>query len=61
MAFAALGAAEILDRWHDDSGALTLLDKASAIIGQPPADPEWPWPAPRLTYANATEAVIAAN
>lgn len=63
MAFAALGAAEILDRWHDDSGALTLLDKASATIGQPPADPEWPWPAPRLTYANAAlaEAIIVAG
>ena len=39
MAIAALGAAEILDRWRDHSGALTLLDKASAVIGQAPADP----------------------
>jgi hypothetical protein len=63
MAFAALGAAEILDRWHDHSGALTLLDKASAIIGQPSANPLWPWPARRLTYANAAiaEAVIVAG
>ena len=63
MAFAALGAAEILDRWHDHSGALNLLDKASAIIGQAPADPAWPWPARRLTYANAAiaEAVIVAG
>jgi hypothetical protein len=64
MAFAALGAAEILDRWRDHSGALTLLDKASAIIGQAqPADPAWPWPWRRLTYANAAiaEAVIVAG
>ena len=63
MAFAALGAAEVLDRWPGHSGALTLLDKASAIIGQPPADPAWPWPARRLTYANAAvaEALIVAG
>ena len=63
MAFATLGAAEILDRWHDHSGALSILDKASAIIGQPREDPAWPWPARRLTYANAAiaEAVIVAG
>jgi hypothetical protein len=63
MAFAALGAAEVLERWHNHSGALTLLDKASAIIGQAPPDPAWPWPARRLTYANAAiaEAVIVAG
>ena len=63
MAFAALGAAEILDCWHDHSAALTLLDKASAIIGQARADPAWPWPARRLTYANAAiaEAIIVAG
>jgi hypothetical protein len=63
MAFAALGAAEILDRWADHSDALALLERASAIIGQAPADPAWPWPARRLTYANAAiaEAVIVAG
>ena len=63
MAFAALGAAEILERWRGHSGALTLLGKASAVIGTPPADPAWPWPAPRLSYANAAiaEAVIVAG
>jgi hypothetical protein len=63
MAFAALGAAEILDRWHDHSGALSLLDKTSAIIGPASANPAWPWPARRLTYANAAiaEAVIVAG
>ena len=63
MAFAALGATEILERWHDHPGALALLEKASAIIGPPSANPEWPWPAPRLSYANAAiaEAVIVAG
>jgi hypothetical protein len=63
MAFAALGAAEILDRWHDHADALAILDKASAIIGQPHEDPAWPWPARRLTYANAAiaEALIVAG
>jgi hypothetical protein len=63
MAFAALGAAEILDRWPDHSGALTLLDRAVAVIGEPPADAAWPWPAPTLSYANAAiaEAVIVAG
>ncbi len=63
MAFAALGAVEILERWPDHPAALTLLDRASAIIGKPPGDAAWPWPAPRLSYANAAiaEAVIGAG
>jgi hypothetical protein len=63
MAFAALGAAEILDRWSDHAGALTILDKAAAIIGQLSPDEAWPWPTRRLTYANAAiaEAVILAG
>jgi hypothetical protein len=63
MAFAALGAAEMLDRWPGHSGALRLLDTAAAVIGEPPAHPEWPWPAPRLSYANGAiaEAVIVAG
>jgi hypothetical protein len=63
MAFAALGAVEILERWPDHSGALTLLDRASAVIGEPSADTAWPWPSPRLSYANAAiaEAVIVAG
>jgi hypothetical protein len=63
MAFAALGAAEILDEWPDHAGALTLLATAATVIGAPPPDPEWVWPAPRLSYANAAiaEAVIVAG
>lgn len=63
MAFAALGAAEVLDGWPGHPAALDLLDRASAVIGEPPADPAWPWPQPRLSYANAAlaEAVIVAG
>jgi hypothetical protein len=63
MAFAALGAAEVLDSWPGHPAALGLLARASAVIGEPPADPAWPWPLPRLSYANAAlaEALIAAG
>jgi hypothetical protein len=63
MAFAALGAAEILDRWPDHPGALALVDRANDVIGAPPASTAWPWPASRLSYANAAiaEAVIVAG
>lgn len=60
MAFAALGAAEVLDSHPGHPGALALLYRASVVIGEPPASTGWPWPAPRLGYANAAiaEAVI---
>ena len=60
MAFAALGAAEVLEQWPGDPGALSLLAVAGTVIGEVPADAAWPWPAPRLSYANAAiaEAVI---
>ena len=53
MAFAALGAAEMLERWPGDHGALSLLATGRTVIGEPSADATWPWPAPRLSYANA--------
>ena len=63
MAFAALGAAEVLDISPGHTAALGLLDAAVSVIGEPPAGAAWPWPAPRLTYANAAiaEAVIIAG
>lgn len=63
MAFAALGAAEILDGHPGHAAALKVLRMASAVIGDLPANPAWPWPAPRLSYANAAlaEAVIASG
>lgn len=63
MAFAALGAAEVLSVDPDDMSARALLsDAADAVIG-PGQHAAWPWPEQRLTYANATlaEAVIAAG
>ncbi|MEV4130562.1 glycosyltransferase [Dactylosporangium sp. NPDC049742] len=63
MAFAALGAAEILDVRPDHSAARWLLHDAVVTIGAMPLDPAWPWPEPRLTYANAAlaETLIAAG
>jgi hypothetical protein len=63
MAFAALGAAEMLERWPGHPGALALLAVAGTVIGEPAADAAWPWPAPRLSYANAAiaEAAIVAG
>jgi hypothetical protein len=63
MAFAALGAAEILDKRPGHPGALALLYRASMVIGDLPPDPAWPWPAPRLSHENAAiaEAVIASG
>ena len=63
MAFAALGAAEVLEQWPDDPGAVALLASAGALMGGPATNTAWPWPAPRLSYANAAiaEAVIAAG
>jgi len=63
MAFAALGAAEILGRWPGHPGALSLLAIADTVIGEPADDPAWPWPTARLSYANAAiaEAVVVAG
>ena len=64
-AFAALGAVELLGasppRHEDD--ALALLAAAAAGLGRRSLDAEWPWPEPRLGYANAVlaEARLAAG
>ena len=62
MAFAALGAAEVLSFDPDHASARSLLSDAADTMAVPgPA--VWPWPERRLTYANATipEAMIAAG
>lgn len=63
MAFAALGAAEIaaLDPRHQRARA--LLADTITTVGPLSTDPDWPWPEPRLSYANAAlpEALIAAG
>lgn len=63
MAFAALGAAEILAVRPGHRPALDLLAAAAEVIGRPDLSHSWPWPYPRLTYANAAiaEALIAAG
>ncbi len=63
MAFAALGAAEVLavDPGHDR--ARSLLADAVVAIGPMGTDAGWPWPEPRLSYANAVfpDALLAAG
>ncbi|MGV1003846.1 MAG: glycosyltransferase [Candidatus Nanopelagicales bacterium] len=61
MAYAALGAAEVLKLRPGDHAALSLLHDARVILAGPLPDPAWPWPEPRLTYANAVlpEALLA--
>lgn len=63
MAFAALGAAEILVAHPRHVRARMLLANAAVAIGRPAEDPAWRWPEPRLSYANAVlaEALIAAG
>lgn len=62
MAFAAIGAAEVLavDPLH--AAARALLADAAVVIGRP-VPGAWVWPEPRLTYANAAlaEALVAAG
>ncbi len=68
MAFAALGAAEVLSAEPRHAVAARLLDDAAdlldtaAMVWTPPGT-TWPWPEPRLRYANAAlpEALIAAG
>ncbi|WP_410810066.1 glycosyltransferase [Micromonospora sp. 067-2] len=63
MAFAGLGAAEVLRRHPGHVAAAALLTDAAGTVGTPGSDPRWPWPRERLTYANAAlaEVVIAAS
>jgi len=63
MAYAALGAAEVLSLRSDHAAALDLLKAAGAALSGSPADEAWPWPEPRLGYANArwAEALLAAG
>lgn len=62
MAFAALGAGELLSAQPHHTGARRLLADAT-IIGAAGVDPNWLWPEPKLTYANALlpEALIVAG
>jgi hypothetical protein len=63
MAFAALGAAEILTVHPGHTPARRLLTDTATIIGPAGVDTRWLWPEPRLGYANAAlaDALIAAG
>jgi hypothetical protein len=63
MAFAALGAAEVVEYDDRQQRARDLLADAVAAIGPLSTVPGWPWPEPRLSYANAAlpETLIAAG
>jgi hypothetical protein len=63
MAFAALGAAELLAVEPEHGAARKLITDYAASVAAPNDDAAWPWPEPRLSYANAVlaEAMIAAG
>jgi hypothetical protein len=63
MAFAALGASELLAFDPEHSQARALLTDYAAALPEATDDTSWPWPEPRLRYANAVlpEAMIAAG
>jgi hypothetical protein len=63
MAFAALGAVEVAHYDPRHRRSRDLLTDAVAVIGSPSTRGDWPWPEPRLSYANAAlpEALIAAG
>ena len=63
MAFAGLGAAEVLRARPGHAAAAALLDDAAQAVPTLPDDGDWRWPEPRLSYANAAlpEVLIAAG
>ncbi|HEY2044466.1 MAG TPA: hypothetical protein VGH11_17455 [Jatrophihabitans sp.] len=63
MAFAALGAAELLRVRPDEHAARDLLVDGVHAIGPRRSDEDWPWPEARLSYANGAlaEALILAG
>jgi hypothetical protein len=63
MAFAVLGAAAVLSVHPSNLAALSLMRDAADTMFEPSDDPTWPWPEPRLYYANALlpDAMIAAG
>lgn len=62
MAFAALGAAAMLEAQPGHAGALDLLADTADLVWSTRTSSAWPWPEERLTYANAAipEALITA-
>ena len=58
MAFAGLGAAEVLGVDPEHQAARRLLADAATTVGRPGHAADWPWPEARLTYANAALAEL---
>lgn len=58
MAFAGLGAAEVLSIMPEHRGARRLLADAATTVGRPGHVDDWAWPEARLTYANAALAEV---
>jgi hypothetical protein len=52
-AHACIGAAAVLRAEPHDARAGELLAAAARALPRPGCGPGWPWPEPRLTYANA--------
>lgn len=63
MAFAAIGAAEVLSMEPAHRPARALLSSAAEVVSTATSDVGWAWPEPTLSYANAVvpEAMIAAG
>src|SRR4029079_10859051 len=53
MAFAAVGAAELLAVGLEQQAARKLIGDYAGSHAQPTVDSSWPWPEPRLAYSNA--------
>ena len=63
MAYAALGAAKVLKEHPHERAARLLLEDCATVVSTPGTSLEWPWPEPRLRYANASvaEALVVAG
>jgi hypothetical protein len=63
MAFAALGAGELLLHRPDERSARALLRDAATAVAPGSDGAAWPWPEPRLRYANGAvvEALLLAG
>lgn len=63
MAFAALGASEVLRVSPQHTPARQLLDASVTVLDRENVSKHWRWPEERLTYANAVlpEALLAAG
>ncbi|MEY3034156.1 MAG: hypothetical protein RLZ86_778, partial [Actinomycetota bacterium] len=63
LAYAGLGASEVLSIAPEHKGALDLIADAADRVLLSSRSPDWPWPEPRLSYSNALlpDVVIAAG